>query len=320
MNQKKIGEFIATLRKEQNMTQEDLASLLYINRESVSKWERGVNIPDPDRLLKLSKIFNVSINEILNGEIITPENKEEIERVPLRILEYKDKKIMHLKILILFIIVISIGAYLMKSYYSHVSIYSLAYDNDKYSFSGMLVNTVNYDYLYLGSINNLDDNINQIEVYSGDEIIYKSKENFNDSTIRIKFYERNIDETEIKINIIKQDGITEDIILNYGLINDNRYIFDTIIESFKNSNNIDNENIKETNLQARTINNEQYEEVVEIKIENEDAIVRYYPNKYFIEILSDDLYVYSLKSEKCITNNCDNKKELIEKAIKELNK
>ena len=74
MNQEKIGNFIKSLRESHNMTQEELASLIPISRQAISKWERGLGIPDSSTLICLSKIFDVSINEILSGEHISSEN------------------------------------------------------------------------------------------------------------------------------------------------------------------------------------------------------------------------------------------------------
>ena len=60
MDSKKIGKFIAKLRKENGMTQEDLAKSLYTDRSIISKWERGLYIPKHDIILKISNLFNVS--------------------------------------------------------------------------------------------------------------------------------------------------------------------------------------------------------------------------------------------------------------------
>ena len=68
MNQEKMGLFISKLRKENKMTQRQLADKLGIMDTSVSKWERGVNAPDISYLTELSKIFQVTVQEILNGE------------------------------------------------------------------------------------------------------------------------------------------------------------------------------------------------------------------------------------------------------------
>ena len=68
MNNKKIGNFLIDLRNEFNLTQEELSQKISVSRSAISKWERGINVPPPEVLLELSKIYNVSVNEILNGE------------------------------------------------------------------------------------------------------------------------------------------------------------------------------------------------------------------------------------------------------------
>jgi ABC-2 type transport system ATP-binding protein len=68
MNQEKMGLFISKLRKENKMTQKQIAEKLGIMDTSVSKRERGVNAPDISYLTELSKIFHVTVQELLNGE------------------------------------------------------------------------------------------------------------------------------------------------------------------------------------------------------------------------------------------------------------
>jgi len=68
MNQDKMGIFISELRKENKLTQKELADMLGIMDTSVSKWERGINAPDISYLTELSKIFHVTVKELLNGE------------------------------------------------------------------------------------------------------------------------------------------------------------------------------------------------------------------------------------------------------------
>ncbi len=69
MDSNKIGAFIKSLRIENNMSQKELADRIPINREAISKWECGRTIPDSQTLLRLSEIFNVSIDEIIHGEL-----------------------------------------------------------------------------------------------------------------------------------------------------------------------------------------------------------------------------------------------------------
>ena len=66
----KIGKFIADCRKEKGLTQEQLAEKLYITDRAVSKWERGLSLPDADKMLDLCNILDINVNELLNGEKI----------------------------------------------------------------------------------------------------------------------------------------------------------------------------------------------------------------------------------------------------------
>ena len=68
MNQKKMGAFINTLRKENNLTQEQLAEALGVSNRTVSRWETGNNIPDLDMLIILADYFDIEIKELIEGE------------------------------------------------------------------------------------------------------------------------------------------------------------------------------------------------------------------------------------------------------------
>ena len=70
MNQDNIGKFILELRTSKGWTQEDLANMIPITRQAVSRWEQGKSIPDSSTLVILSEIFDVSINELLSGRRI----------------------------------------------------------------------------------------------------------------------------------------------------------------------------------------------------------------------------------------------------------
>lgn len=78
MNQEKIGKFIAEKRKENNLTQEQLAEQLNISKNAVSKWERGLNLPDVSIMQDLCKILNITLNELFIGEKILDEKYKEI--------------------------------------------------------------------------------------------------------------------------------------------------------------------------------------------------------------------------------------------------
>jgi transcriptional regulator with XRE-family HTH domain len=77
MDQLKIGKFIAECRKQKQLTQLQLADKLGITDKAISKWERGIAMPDSSIMLELCDILGISVNELLNGEIINVENSNE---------------------------------------------------------------------------------------------------------------------------------------------------------------------------------------------------------------------------------------------------
>ena len=74
MNQEKIGKFIAELRKEKNMTQQELADKLGVTDRAISHWENGRRLPDYSLLKDLCDILSISINELFLGEKISNED------------------------------------------------------------------------------------------------------------------------------------------------------------------------------------------------------------------------------------------------------
>lgn len=68
MNQKKIGSFLRELRREKNLTQEQLAEMLGVTNRSISRWENGASMPDFDLVMELADYFDVSLEEFLDGE------------------------------------------------------------------------------------------------------------------------------------------------------------------------------------------------------------------------------------------------------------
>ncbi len=73
MNQVKIGKFIAECRKKKNLTQMQLAEKLNITDRAISKWETGKGMPDSSIMLELCKELDISVNELLSGEVIKME-------------------------------------------------------------------------------------------------------------------------------------------------------------------------------------------------------------------------------------------------------
>lgn len=64
-----VGEKLLKLRKEHDLTQEQFAELLKVSRQSVSKWELGTAYPDTEKLLRISKLFQCSLDYLLKDEV-----------------------------------------------------------------------------------------------------------------------------------------------------------------------------------------------------------------------------------------------------------
>ncbi len=78
MDMQKIGTFLAELRKEKNLTQDELGEQIGVTNKTVSRWENGNYLPPVEMLQILSKFYDVSINEILNGERINDSDYKNI--------------------------------------------------------------------------------------------------------------------------------------------------------------------------------------------------------------------------------------------------
>ena len=89
----KIGKFITEKRKECDLTQKQLAEKLHITDRAISKWENGKSLPDVAVMLDLCKVFNITVNDLLNGEVIVMENyKEKSEEMLLEMVKQKEEQ------------------------------------------------------------------------------------------------------------------------------------------------------------------------------------------------------------------------------------
>lgn len=78
MNQEKIGNLIKQIRKNNKLTQKQLADKYGVTYQAVSKWENGKNIPDISLIKQISKDFNIDIEDILEGKVKKKKNKKNI--------------------------------------------------------------------------------------------------------------------------------------------------------------------------------------------------------------------------------------------------
>ena len=87
----KTANRLCELRKAHNLSQEELADKLGVSRQAVSKWERSESSPDTDNLIQLAALYNISLDELLNGKdafSLIEENKNSKEVKVVEISEY----------------------------------------------------------------------------------------------------------------------------------------------------------------------------------------------------------------------------------------
>ncbi|MBR2248416.1 MAG: helix-turn-helix transcriptional regulator [Bacilli bacterium] len=112
MDQIKIGKFIAECRKENNLTQMQLAERLNITDRAISKWENGKGMPDSSIMIDLCNELKISVNELLSGERI--EMKEYNKKAEENLFELnksnekKNKIINYIVIITIVLIIISV--------------------------------------------------------------------------------------------------------------------------------------------------------------------------------------------------------------------
>lgn len=143
MNQEKIGKFIALCRKEQKLTQEELAEKLNITYKAVSKWECGKGLPDASIMLDLCNILKINVNDLLSGEKVDNNkyvNSAEENLIILTKQIEKRKKNLRIiqKLLLLFAIILFISNMIFNS------IYGDDWDRSNILYLGYILMSVNF--------------------------------------------------------------------------------------------------------------------------------------------------------------------------------
>ena len=233
MNPDKISKFIFKLRTEKGLSQYQLADMIPISRQAVSKWERGKTIPDSSTLIRLSEIFEVSINELLKGERLEHNSIKELESTTLSIIDENNKKKEVIKkvlkayfISILFLLLIFLMYYYINTYNS-IKVYTINGKSEHFDlYEGMFITTKQKTYMKLGKITKAADiTINNIDVYYQDKkekiLIFSDKD--LDKTVRNMYgYEEYFKQSDISkllknsiIEITYNDDQKETLKLKY---------------------------------------------------------------------------------------------------------
>lgn len=254
MNQEKIGKFLKSLREEMKWSQEQLASKMFVDRTLISKWENGKILPDVNRLIELSNIFDVKIEEILAGERdfnvkIQNYNSESAIK---KYLLFQNSKYRKLKLFIIGLIILAIllaisffGYYFFQNY-NKIKVYKIYGTSEHYELNnGIFLISREKMYFNLGKlfpeskyITLYYKNNEKIIIYDGDptNIIIDSY-NFNSL-----FNTDNIDDTlnNLYIDIYESEKAKncETMKLNYNAnFQNDTLVYDDMDNLVTDSNN-----------------------------------------------------------------------------------
>ena len=144
MNQEKIGKFIAELRKEKNITQEQLAEKIGVTAKSISRWENGKTMPDLSLFRPLCEILEITVNDLMSGEFVNNKNSINIlgENIVNMVSDLEIKKKRKNKMLIVLFIFIFIIFIVGRCFYVYYEI-DVKYD-ERVMFCGISDKELNY--------------------------------------------------------------------------------------------------------------------------------------------------------------------------------
>lgn len=157
MNQEKIGRFIAKCRKNQNLTQEQLADKLNITYKAVSKWECGRGLPDASIMIDLCTILKINVNDLLSGESIERKDYQSLAETNLIELKKQIDKMRKTFSIISYVfgtitILMFIGNMVLNYRYRD------SWDNSLYGALGLIISFITCMFWFGASILNFKDN------------------------------------------------------------------------------------------------------------------------------------------------------------------
>lgn len=344
MNSDRTGKLLTELRKEKGLTQQQVAEIAFVSRESVSKWERGINTPDAQSLLILSKLYNITANEILYGERETKDNKEEIANTTISILSHSAKKISRLTRIFISILLLTITFFTTLyfiSNYNSIKLYVISGEGEKFGVSsGIILTSPEKNYIQLGEIvqsTKEETEINDIYFYYEYEDIKINIANYYNEKILLVDL-NNIPSIKAVGNMKKvysnlyldiyADGYKEKIKLNTRQdFSNNKLVHidkkedtNTNKSLIKENYEIDFSKFKEKNgkLVYKT-NNYSYEyddDTGRVNIRN--GKIEYFYLRNIKQLYLETRTGYDFINNKCIEGNCDKYNAIIQIIITEL--
>ena len=164
MDTEKVGKLIKQIRKDNHLTQKDLALKYNITYQAVSKWENGKNIPDISLLKQICDDFNIDINSLLTGDYTTNENKVSLKKDKRNLLKKKNFLFLCLFVLLIGVIMAII---ILKNRSNDFEFKTISSDCSNFTITGSVAYNDIKSAIYIASINycgGVDDTLyNSIE-------------------------------------------------------------------------------------------------------------------------------------------------------------
>ena len=186
--QMSFGENLINLRKQKGWSQDDLADNLNLSRQAISKWENDTSKPDIDNIKKISKIFSVTIDDLLNNDVV----KDKAVTLNVKKKEKKERTITIVKCMIIAVIIL----YIINVIFKFASLLIIVNGIQKYA------NLSNYHYV----ITTYDENglVEKEECWFKDEV----------SNTVVSLYNNNqlVEQECISINYLKKEGNTQNLL------------------------------------------------------------------------------------------------------------
>ena len=221
-DQEKIGKFLNLLRRQAGLTQAEVSRKLDIDGDKLSRWEIGKTRIDAEDLKRLAKVYNITVEEILNCERNTTKKQKKNKIIITSIIS---------SVIFIMLSIIIILSIFFKNNYGKCSVYELYSNNNDYTLNGMIENINNNGFLILSKLKVVSKKFNEVSIISYE---YKL---MNNETVLYSY-------GDIEKNLYSECNITfMDMLNNINVyLKTNKYfnINDKLllIIKYKNNNNV----------------------------------------------------------------------------------
>ena len=299
MDYQKIGKKIKEQRDKLGLSQYDLGEKVHVTRQAVSNWETGKTLPDSDVLISLSKLFKMTINEILCTD--------SIEETALELIEENNKKTNKLKritwifsISILSLCILFLILYFINNYNS-IKVYKASSTSDHFKLvDGLIISTSKNTYFKLGNLEKTDETItiNRIKLYyikeNQEKMIYESDVNdrlYIDPDNQNNMYKKIFNKYKNKLYLRVNYNDTEQEVLKINLLEDYKNDYFLVLNNNKIIKDIINKDIPQLQVAYRKEETE-FQKNILVRRDETKPLLKY----------EEPVIVTTIKEETPITN------------------